>query len=56
MQTFVGEWLLRTVNVGTPQVTAKVTTLEDIADAPTGLFDADPKGGDTQRPTDVLID
>jgi hypothetical protein len=53
---FRGRMVARTVNVGTPQVTAKVTTLEDIADAPTGLFDADPKGGDTQRLRTVLID
>jgi hypothetical protein len=34
----------RTVNVGTPQVTAKITTLEDLGEIPAGFFDTVIKG------------
>jgi hypothetical protein len=52
---FHGRMIARTVNVGTPQVTAKLTTLEDLEDAP-GLFDADAKSGDPQPLRTVLLD
>jgi hypothetical protein len=34
----------RTVSVGSPEVTAKVTTLEDLRDVPPGFFDAEATG------------
>jgi hypothetical protein len=37
---FHGRMIARTVNCGTPQVTAKVITLEDLGEIPTGFFDA----------------
>jgi hypothetical protein len=53
---FHGRTIARTVNVGTPQVTAKLTTLEDLGDAPVGLFDADAKSGDPQPLRTALLD
>jgi hypothetical protein len=53
---FHGRMVARTVNVGTPQVTAKVTTLEDLGEPPAGLFDADAKGADPQPLRTVLAD
>src|SRR5260370_32044383 len=45
-QSFHGRMVARTVSVGSPEVTAKVTTLEDLRDVPPGFFDADASGGD----------
>jgi hypothetical protein len=42
---FNGRMIARTINVGTPQVTAKITILEDLGDAAPGLFDT-PANGD----------
>ncbi len=53
---FHGRMIARTVNVGTPQVTAKVTVLEDLGDPPAGLFDADAKNADAQPLRTLLID
>jgi hypothetical protein len=53
---FHGRMVARTVNVGTPQVTAKVTVLEDLSDPPAALLDADTKGADTPPLRTVLID
>ncbi len=53
---FHGRMVARTVNVGTPQVTAKVTTLEDLKDVPKELFDVTAIGGDSQPFQTVLID
>jgi len=53
---FHGRMVARTVNVGTPQVTAKVTILEDLGDPPAGLFDADAKGADAQPLRTLLLD
>ena len=52
---FHGRMVARTVNVGTPQVTAKITTLEDLGEIPAGFFDTVAKGGDTPLQT-VLMD
>ena len=52
---FHGRMVARTVNVGTPQVTAKVTTLEDLGAIPAGFFDTAAKDGDTPLRT-ALID
>jgi hypothetical protein len=53
---FHGRMIARTVNVGTPQVTARVTTLEDLGDPSAGLFDADAKNADVQPLRTLLID
>jgi hypothetical protein len=53
---FHGRMIARTVNVGSPQVTAKVTTLEDLGVIPAGFFDTTGKGGDAQPLHTVLID
>jgi hypothetical protein len=52
---FHGRMIARTVNVGSPQVTAKVTMLEDLGAIPAGFFDTTGKGGDAQPPHTVLI-
>jgi hypothetical protein len=44
-KSFHGLMVARTVSVGSPEVTAKVTTLEDLRDIPPGFFDAEPTGG-----------
>ena len=46
-KSFHGRMVGRTVSVGSPEVTAKITTLEDLQDMPPGLFDAEVSGGDT---------
>jgi len=53
---FHGRMVARTVNVGTPQVTAKVVTLEDLRDVPAGFFDARETDGDAQPLQTVPID
>jgi len=46
----------RTLDVGTPQLTAKVQTLDDLGDVPAGFFDADPTGGDSKPLETKVID
>ena len=53
---FHGRMIARTVNVGSPQVTAKITTLEDLREVPAGFFDAPVKAGDPQPLQTVLLD
>ncbi len=53
---FHGRMVARTVNVGSPQVTAKITTLEDLGAMPVGFFDTTGKDGDSQPLQTVLID
>lgn len=53
---FHGRRIARAVNVGSPQVTAKVVTLEDLGDVPTGFFDTTVRGGDREPLRTVLID
>ncbi len=53
---FHGRMVARTVNVGTPQVTAKVTTLEDLGTVAAGFFDATAKGGDPFPLKTQLVD
>jgi hypothetical protein len=55
-QDFHGRMIARTVNVGSPQVTAKVIMLEDLGNVPAGFFDATGKGGDPQPLQTVLLD
>jgi len=54
--SFHGRMIARTVNVGTPQVTAKVQMLDDLGPLPKGFFDATVKGGDSQPLQTVLLD
>ncbi|HSZ62384.1 MAG TPA: hypothetical protein VK828_11335 [Terriglobales bacterium] len=54
--SFHGRMIARTVNVGSPQVTAKVTTLEDLRNTPAGFFDATAPGGDAQPLQTALLD
>jgi len=53
---FHGRTIARRVNVGSPQVTATLVTLEDLGEAPAGFFDATIQGGDPQPLRTVLID
>lgn len=53
---FHGRMVARTVSVGSPQVTAKVTALEDLGEVPAGFFDATAPGGDPQLLQTILID
>ena len=55
-KSFHGRMVARTVRVGSPEVTAKVTTLEDLRDIPSGLFDADASGGDATLLRTVVVD
>jgi hypothetical protein len=45
-KNFHGRMVAQTVSVGSPEVTAKVTTLEDLRDIPPGFFDAEATGRD----------
>ncbi len=55
-KSFHGRMIARTVNAGSIQVTAKVTTLEDLGEAAQGFFDATAKGGDPQPLQTVFLD
>ena len=56
VQSFHGRMVARTVSWSTPEVTAKVTTLEDLGTIPTGFFDAASSGVDPQALRTVLLD
>jgi len=53
---FHGRMVARTVNVGDPQVTAKITVLEDLGEAPQSLFDTRAQGADAQPLETLLLD
>jgi len=53
---FHGRMVARTVNVGSPQVTAKVTAIEDLGVVPTDFFDASKEGGNSYSLRTVWID
>lgn len=53
---FRGRMVARTVNVGSPQVTARITTLEDLGGVPAGFFDATGKDADSQLLQTVVMD
>jgi len=55
-ENFHGRLVARTVSWGSPEVTAKVVTLEDLGEVPSGFFDAEAKGGDPQPLQTVLLD
>lgn len=45
-KNFHGRMVAQTVSVGSPEVKAEITTLEDLRDTPPGFFDAEATGGD----------
>jgi len=53
-KNFHGRMVARTVSVGSPQVTAKITTLEEWAHIPPGFFETEGKAGDSPLRTAVL--
>jgi hypothetical protein len=53
---FHGRMVARTVNVGSPQVTANIGRLEDLGEVPSGLFNSDAKDGDPKPLGTELID
>jgi hypothetical protein len=55
-ESFHGRMVSRTVNSGTPQVTAKVTVLEDLKETSTALFDTSAALGDPQLLRTLLVD
>jgi hypothetical protein len=55
-ESFHGRMVARTINVGSPEVTAKVTTLEDLGDVPSGFFNAAASGDDTPLLQTVVVD
>lgn len=55
-QNFHGRMVPRTVSNGTPEVTAKVTTLEDLRDIPPGFFDAGAVGSDMPLLRTALVE
>lgn len=55
-KSFRGRMIPRTVAVGSPQVTAKVLTLEDLGDIPSAFFDASQNGADTHLLRTELVD
>lgn len=55
-QGFHGRMVPRSVSHGTPEVTAKLTVLEDLKNAPEDLFDTKAPGGDSQLLRTVRLD
>ena len=55
-KNFHGRMVAMTLTHGTPEVTARVTTLEDLRDAPAGLFDAAASGGDVPLLQTVIVE
>jgi len=55
-QSFHGRMVARTVSWGSPEVTAKVTTVEDLGSVAAEFFDADAKAGDPPPLQTELID
>ena len=55
-QSFHGRMVAHTVSCGSPEVTAKVVSIEDLGERPTGFFDAQVQGGDPQPLETILLD
>ena len=55
-KSFHGRMVARKVSVGSPEVTATVTTLEDLGSVPAAFFDAGASGGDTPLLQTVLVE
>jgi len=53
---FHGRMVPQTVNVGSPQVTARIATLEDLGEVPSGFFDSEAKDGDPKSLETEVID
>jgi len=53
---FHGRMVARAVNVGSPQVTARIETLEDLGEVPSGFFDSEAKDGDPKPLGTEVID
>ncbi len=53
---FAGRMVARTINVGSPQVTAKVTTLEELGGTSGGTFEISASAGDSQLLETMIID
>ncbi|HYL09738.1 MAG TPA: hypothetical protein VEU31_03290, partial [Candidatus Acidoferrales bacterium] len=54
--SFHGRAVARTVSVGSPEVTAKVTELEDLRDIAPGFFDVEASGGSTVLLRTVVVE
>jgi Gram-negative bacterial TonB protein C-terminal len=55
-QSFHGRMIARTVSVGSPEITAKITTLEDLRDVPQGFFNAEAGAGDAPLIQTVVVE
>ncbi len=55
-KNFHGRIVAMTVTHGTPEVTARATTLEELRDTPPGLFDAAASGGDLPLLETVIVE
>ncbi len=55
-KSFHGRMVGRTVRAGTPEVTAKITTLEDLRDVLPDFFDAGVSGGDPSLLRTVVVE
>jgi hypothetical protein len=55
-RSFHGRTVARTVKAASPEVTAKVTVLEDLRDAPPDFFDASASGGDPLLLRTVVVE
>jgi hypothetical protein len=55
-RNFHGRMVARAVNVGSPQVTARIETLEDLGEVPSGFFNSEAKDGDPQPMGTEVID
>lgn len=53
---FHGRMVARTVSLGSPEVTARITTLEDLRDLPPGFFDVEPKDAAATLLQTVVVD
>jgi hypothetical protein len=53
---FHGRMVAMTLTHGTPEVTARVTTLEELRDRPPGIFDANVGGGDVPTLQTVIVE
>jgi hypothetical protein len=54
--SFHGRMVGQTVTWGTPEVTAKITTLEDLRDVSPGFFDAEASGGDASLMRTAVVE
>lgn len=55
-KSFHGRMVGQTVSVGSPEVTAKITTLEDLRDVPPSLFEVEASGGDASLLRTVVVE